>query len=126
MTFSQSERVTFFSFHAFPVFDRLINFMFKYLVGKYLITIFTGDKRNAGTDADVRITLYGKQGDSGEHLLDTSKKSFERGQIDKFSIDCPSLGELTKIQIGHNNKGSAPGNSFISFLTCDRFSIVCK
>ena len=62
----------------------------------------------------MRITLYGKQGDSGEHL-DTSKKSFERGQIDKFSIDCPSLGELTKIQIGHNNKGSAPGKSLIQF-----------
>ena len=28
---------------------------------------------------------------------------------DEFVIDCPSVGELSKILIAHNNKGSAPG-----------------
>ena len=36
---------------------------------------------------------------------------------DEFEIECPSVGELTKIRIGHNNKGVAPGNlNYLSFL----------
>ena len=43
--------------------------------GKYKITTFTGDKRNSGTDADVKIVLYGNLGDSGEWKLDDSKNN---------------------------------------------------
>ena len=28
---------------------------------------------------------------------------------DEFAIECPSVGEISKILIAHNNKGSAPG-----------------
>lgn len=28
---------------------------------------------------------------------------------DEFTIECPSVGEINKILIAHNNKGSAPG-----------------
>ena len=50
------------------------------LVNKYKITTYTGDKRGAGTDANVAITLFGKSGDSGERKLDNSKNNFERGR----------------------------------------------
>ena len=29
--------------------------------------------------------------------------------MDQFVIECPSVGELEKIRIGHNNKGVAAG-----------------
>jgi len=49
-------------------------------VNKYKITVFTGTKRHAGTDADVRITLFGDFGESGERKLDTKmKNNFEAG-----------------------------------------------
>lgn len=50
------------------------------LVSKYKITVFTGDKRSAGTDADVVIVLYGSVGDSGEWKLDNKGNNFERGK----------------------------------------------
>ena len=49
-------------------------------VNKYKVTTFTGDKRGAGTDANVFITLFGESGDSGEKKLDTTKNNFERGR----------------------------------------------
>jgi hypothetical protein len=47
---------------------------------EYKVTVYTGDKRGAGTDANVFITLFGDAGDSGERKLDTSKNNFERGK----------------------------------------------
>lgn len=38
----------------------------------------TGDKRGAGTDANVFVTIFGKDGDTGERRLDNSKNNFER------------------------------------------------
>jgi hypothetical protein len=35
--------------------------------------------------------------------------SFISNRKDEFTITCPSVGELNKILIAHNNKGSAPG-----------------
>jgi hypothetical protein len=31
------------------------------------VHVFTGDKKNAGTDADVFINIYGENGDSGRY-----------------------------------------------------------
>lgn len=36
----------------------------------YKITVVTGDRRGAGTDANVFITLFGENGDSGKRQLD--------------------------------------------------------
>lgn len=44
------------------------------------MTVFTGDKRNAGTDADVSIELYGSLGNSGDIKLDNKENNFERGK----------------------------------------------
>jgi hypothetical protein len=35
--------------------------------------------------------------------------SFDLIRKDEFMIECPSVGELTKILIAHNNKGTGPG-----------------
>jgi len=46
----------------------------------YLVHIYTGDKWGAGTDANVMITIFGEDGDSGERRLDNNKNNFETGQ----------------------------------------------
>jgi hypothetical protein len=35
----------------------------------FSVTVKTGDKRNAGTDANVFITLFGTQDDTGEKAM---------------------------------------------------------
>ena len=48
----------------------------------YLVHIFTGNKWGtiSGTDANVLITIFGEEGDSGERKLDNDKNNFENGQ----------------------------------------------
>ena len=47
---------------------------------QYPVHIYTGDKWGAGTDANILITIYGEEGDSGEKTLDNNSSNFERGQ----------------------------------------------
>ena len=46
----------------------------------YMVHIYTGNKWGSGTDANVMITIFGKEGDSGEKKLDNEKNNFETGQ----------------------------------------------
>ena len=45
-----------------------------------MVHTFTGDKRGAGTDANVVITIFGEEGDSGEHKLNNVRNNFENGK----------------------------------------------
>lgn len=47
---------------------------------KYKVTVYTGNKKGAGTDANVYIVLFGENGDSGQKNLDDSRNNFERGK----------------------------------------------
>jgi hypothetical protein len=69
----------------------------------YKVTVITGDRPGAGTDANVTMTAYGKLGDSGVIKLEGARDCFERNKTDIFEFECPDLGDLTKIRIGHDN-----------------------
>ncbi|NWX35753.1 LOXH1 protein, partial [Notiomystis cincta] len=66
---------------------------------------------NAGTEADVFISVYGERGDTGSRQLLRSQKSkkFLKGQTDIFAVEAVHLGCLYKIVIGHNGLGSGNG-----------------
>ena len=73
----------------------------------YNITIYTGDKLNAGTDARVYIVMYNNELSSSQLFLSDGK--FERKSIDTFTIDGPeNLSPLTALDIGHDNTGIGP------------------
>ncbi|XP_015749537.1 PREDICTED: lipoxygenase homology domain-containing protein 1-like, partial [Acropora digitifera] len=77
---------------------------------QYLVHTYTGDTRGAGTDANVVITIFGDEGDSGEKKLDNARNNFERGKKDTFKVICGTfLGRLARIRIGHDNSGLGPG-----------------
>lgn len=60
---------------------------------KYEIIVFTGDKFGAGTNANVFITLYGENGNTGKRALTQSMRDlFERKQVDKFTLEAVDLG----------------------------------
>lgn len=51
-----------------------------YAVVRYVVSTHTGDKRGAGTDANVFVTIFGHEGDTGDRRLDNSKNNFERSR----------------------------------------------
>lgn len=47
-----------------------------------MIIVKTGDKKGAGTDADVFVQLYGADGGKSEEIyLDNKSDNFERGKV---------------------------------------------
>ncbi|CAL1540467.1 unnamed protein product [Lymnaea stagnalis] len=77
---------------------------------KYKVTVYTGKKFGAGTDANVTITMFGELGDSGEKKLRKSRVNcFETNSVDEFTLECPKLGRLDRVRIGHDNTGPSPG-----------------
>ncbi|XP_030070331.1 lipoxygenase homology domain-containing protein 1 [Microcaecilia unicolor] len=78
----------------------------------YLVKIYTGDLRGAGTDANVHIILFGNEGLSKEIQLTKPlehQNPFERGKVDTFRIMANNVGMLERIEIGHDGKGFGSG-----------------
>lgn len=76
----------------------------------YHLAVKTGDYVSAGTDANVFVTLFGEHGDTGQYHLKQSENTgnkFERGRVDKFTIETTDVGKLERLHIGHD--GSGPG-----------------
>uniref|UniRef100_A0A7N8X6X4 Lipoxygenase homology PLAT domains 1a n=1 Tax=Mastacembelus armatus TaxID=205130 RepID=A0A7N8X6X4_9TELE len=76
---------------------------------KYEIIVITGDEKGAGTDANVFITIYGSNGDSGHRQLRQKFRNlFERAQTDRFLLEMLDMGELQKVLVEHDNSGINP------------------
>ena len=75
----------------------------------YSLLLCTSDKPAAGTDADVFVTVHGKQGKSPRMKLPSSPEDFLRGGQDTFRMELPTLCQITKLTVGHNNRGVNPG-----------------
>uniref|UniRef100_A0A8C0AX22 Lipoxygenase homology domains 1 n=1 Tax=Buteo japonicus TaxID=224669 RepID=A0A8C0AX22_9AVES len=93
----------------------------------YTVKVKTGDKKNAGTDANVFITLYGSKDDTGMASLSLkaskiNKNKFERGKVDEFTVESVDIGDLKKIKIGHDNKGNSTG-WFLEWVEIDAPSL---
>ncbi|XP_061733262.1 LOW QUALITY PROTEIN: lipoxygenase homology domain-containing protein 1 [Nerophis ophidion] len=77
---------------------------------KYEIIVITGDEKGAGTDANVFITIFGSNGDSGRRQLRQKFRNlFEREQTDRFLLEMLDMGELQKVRVEHDNSGMSPG-----------------
>ncbi|OAF63637.1 hypothetical protein A3Q56_08658 [Intoshia linei] len=77
-----------------------LTFERKNILTTYLIKVATGNVWGAGTDANIHIVLYGTKDDSGIINLknsETHKNKFERGTIDKFSVELYEIGSIEKI-----------------------------
>ncbi|EUB61656.1 Lipoxygenasey domain-containing protein [Echinococcus granulosus] len=77
-------------------------------VTSYKIRIKTSDLPHANTNANVYLRLIGEIVESADiHLKEseTNRTSFERDQIDQFTIkNLPNLGELTGCRLWHDNR----------------------
>ena len=60
---------------------------------KYGIMVQTGNEFRCGTNANVFVTIYGTNGDSGKRQLTQSRRNlFERNQKDDFELEAVDLG----------------------------------
>ena len=59
---------------------RMLRLLLLFTDSQYKVSVYTGDKKGAGTDANVFITMFGENGDSGEMKLDNTKNNFERNE----------------------------------------------
>ncbi|PIO24969.1 hypothetical protein AB205_0186700, partial [Aquarana catesbeiana] len=71
--------------------------------------IWTSDVKNAGTDANILLQIFGQKGKSDELRLDNNSDNFETGQTDKFMIELPDLGPLYKVRIWHEKRNAFSG-----------------
>ncbi|XP_034956813.2 lipoxygenase homology domain-containing protein 1 [Zootoca vivipara] len=77
---------------------------------KYEVIVVTGFEKGSGTDANVLITIFGVNGDSGKRALKQKCRNlFERGNTDRFYLEILELGELKKVRIEHDSTGISCG-----------------
>ena len=84
------------------------NMVILFAVALYVVRVKTSDIFKAGTDANVFVVLFGENGVSDQLQLSDSKthlNKFERNNVDEFHLPfMPSLGNLYKLRITHDNK----------------------
>ncbi|XP_064626993.1 lipoxygenase homology domain-containing protein 1-like isoform X2 [Lineus longissimus] len=81
-------------------------------VYKYNVSVYTGDARAAGTDANVYIQIFGERGDTGRRRLlkaINNNNKFEEGQTDYFEVEAVDMGDLKKVIVGHDGEGMGAG-----------------
>lgn len=73
----------------------------------YTVSIYTGNRWAADTDADLYIILHGESSSSEKHWLRQSLEDakFAQNQVDTFEIQSGNHGALSKIVIGHEKTG---------------------
>jgi len=71
----------------------------------YEITIKTTAVKNAGTDSNIFIAIYGDKGKTDNIYLRSKSDDFESGSTDVFKRELVDVGVPFKIRIGKDNKG---------------------
>lgn len=72
---------------------------------QYKVSVTTGNRNGASTDAPIRIKFYGKNGCTDFHELmesETHRIPFVKGETDVFTVQTYHVGELFGITIGHD------------------------
>ncbi|KAB1256188.1 Lipoxygenase homology domain-containing protein 1, partial [Camelus dromedarius] len=77
---------------------------------KYEVIVTTGYEPGAGTDANVFVTIFGANGDTGKRELKQKMRNlFERGSTNRFFVETLELGELRKVRLEHDGSGHCSG-----------------
>ena len=74
----------------------------------YEVMVYTGDVKDAGTDADIKFILFGDDGQSEDLKLEKEDERFERSSVDAIRLDIEDVGNPTKLRVETNGKGLRP------------------
>ncbi len=81
----------------------------------YVVEVKTGNRKLAGTDADVYVQMFGERATSREIELDNPENNFEKNKLDTFTVPSADVGWIDKLRLFHNNHGGCPG-WFVDYL----------
>lgn len=70
----------------------------------WYIWVYTSNMKGAGTDAQVHLVLYGRDGKSDDIKLQSKSNAFEAGACDEFKEDVVDVGIPFKLRVSHDNK----------------------
>ena len=74
----------------------------------FSLTVYTGDRLMAGTDARLTFILTGSKG-SVQKIVDSSYRArMERKRVNYITLQSPDLGELISISVQRDDSGHAP------------------
>ena len=78
---------------------------------EYRIIFYTSKTAGSGTTSEVFLKLYGQEASDRERWFgNQSRQLAADGSVTQFKLRAhQSLGELTKVKIGLEGKGSSPG-----------------
>lgn len=72
----------------------------------YIVTVFTGDMRGAGTKSKIYLVMFGARGKKNSGKIFLEGGVFDRGRTDIFHIELAVLlSPLSRVSIGHGNVG---------------------
>lgn len=72
----------------------------------YIVTVFTGDVRGAGTKSKIYLVMFGARGNKNSGKIFLEGGVFDRGRTDIFHIELAVLlSPLSRVSIGHGNVG---------------------
>lgn len=74
----------------------------------YEVTFYTGDVNKAGTDANIKLTVFGDTGTASEQMVEKTGERFERGRADLIKMELDDIAPLKKIRLEHDGKSSRP------------------
>lgn len=101
----------------------------------YEIIVFTGHRRDAGTNSNVHFVLGGDDDETGiRTFCDSKRKLFQRSSIDVFLLAVPKcLGTLNYLRLWHDNSGKGSSASwFLKYVlvndlqTMKRTDFICQ
>uniref|UniRef100_A0A8C4MAP9 Lipoxygenase homology domains 1 n=1 Tax=Equus asinus asinus TaxID=83772 RepID=A0A8C4MAP9_EQUAS len=86
----------------------------------YIVTVFTGDVRGAGTKSKIYLVMYGARGNKNSGKIFLEGGVFDCGRTDIFHIELAVLlSPLSRVSIGHGNAGVNRG------WYCEKVVILC-
>lgn len=78
------------------------------VVVPYEVTFYTGDVNKAGTDAPIKLTVFGENGTSSKQQVEKKGERFERGRADLVKMELDDIAPIKKIRVEHDGKSSRP------------------
>lgn len=87
------------------------------MTSEYIITVVTGNRKGAGTDASVSLIIKGSNGETNPLSMDKwFHNDFEAGQKDDYYITAKDVGELLMITL-KNDGGGYRSDWFVDRVT---------
>ncbi|CAC5377684.1 PKD1L2 [Mytilus coruscus] len=100
----------------------------------YLVTVYTGMRRGAGTKSKIGFIVHGQDGDTGiRELSDGVRSEIPAASVVHFLMSTPfPLGDLSYVYIWHDNSGEGESSSWYltrvdveDLQTRERFVFLC-